>query len=365
MRGNERRITSQGRRAADRRKGAPAWVRIAILAVTLAVAAYVLLFAREMARPGQEADALRMAAVDREARLLALELETRIAPVETAVRAAAAQADGAAQAVQLARAAAPGNDFAVLTPAGDVVAAAGAPPAAFLSRPGKPRLAGDGAALLVPARLGDGGRLVGRASLPSLRPIDGVDLWLLSGPRALLAGGAGDAAQLALGDNPADGQGRGTTIAVAGGAVRRTTVAVGDTGLIAVASTPVEVGAGALLDDAWVLTAPFIIGVLVLLLALLQQRRQLGISRDWVASERRFRGAVEAARCGVWDWDLETGQILLSDYMSDLMGLERTGEVSAEALLERIHPRYRDAVAHAVRQAETSPVRSSPIRSDM
>ena len=72
MRGSERRITPQGRRAQDRRKGPPAWLRIAILAVTLAVAAYVLLFAREMARPGQEADALRMAAVDREARMLAL-----------------------------------------------------------------------------------------------------------------------------------------------------------------------------------------------------------------------------------------------------------------------------------------------------
>ncbi|MBW8303507.1 MAG: hypothetical protein K0M78_06115, partial [Brevundimonas sp.] len=92
MRGSERRITPQGRRAQDRRKGPPSWVRIAILAVTLAVAAYVLLFAREMARPGQEADALRMAAVDREARLLALETEIRIAPVEAAVRAAPAQA---------------------------------------------------------------------------------------------------------------------------------------------------------------------------------------------------------------------------------------------------------------------------------
>ena len=84
MRGSERRITPQGRRAADRRKGPPAWVRISILAVTLAVAAYVLLFAREMARPGQEADALRMVAVDREARLLALETAVRMAPVEAA-----------------------------------------------------------------------------------------------------------------------------------------------------------------------------------------------------------------------------------------------------------------------------------------
>ena len=107
MRGSERRITPQGRRAQDRRKGPPAWLRIAILAVTLAVAAYVLLFAREMARPGQEADALRMGAVDREARLLALETETRIAPVEAAVRAATAQARSPAETIRQARAAAP------------------------------------------------------------------------------------------------------------------------------------------------------------------------------------------------------------------------------------------------------------------
>ena len=42
MRGEERRITSEGRRAADRRKGPPPWLRIAILIVTLAVAAYVV-----------------------------------------------------------------------------------------------------------------------------------------------------------------------------------------------------------------------------------------------------------------------------------------------------------------------------------
>ena len=353
MRGSERRITSQGRRAADRRKGPPAWLRIAILAVTLAVAAYVLLFAREMARPGQEADALRMAAVDREARLLALETEIRIAPVEAAVRAAAAQSGGPDQAIQQARTAAPGRAFAVISPDGSVVAAEGAPPTAFTAAPGKPRLAADGAALLVAGSLANGGRLVGRAPLPSLRTTDGVDLWLLSGPRALLAGGAGGAEALALAESPADGRGQGATLSVGDGAVRRTTVAVGDTGLIAVASTPVSIGAGALLDDAWLLTAPFAIGVLVLLLSLLQQRRQAGISREWAASERRFRGAVEAARCGVWDWDIETGQILLSDYMADLMGLERTGATTAEAMMERIHPRYREAVAHALRQAET------------
>ncbi len=353
MRGNERRITPQGRRAQDRRKGPPAWLRIAILAVTLAVAAYVLLFAREMARPGQEADALRMAAVDREARLLALETETRIAPVEAAVRAATAQPRGPAATIQQARAAAPEGAFAVVSADESVTAAAGASPAAFAPAPGRPLLAADGEALLISRPMADGSRLVGRAPLPSLRTTDGVDLWLLSGPRSLLAGGSGEEEALALSRAPADGLGQGATLSAEDGAVRRTTVAVGDTGVIAVASTPVSVGAGALMDDAWMLTAPFIIGVLVLLLAKLQERKQAGISREWAASERRFRGAVEAARCGVWDWDLESGQILLSDYMADLMGLERTGSVSAEAMMERIHPRYREAVNHALRQAET------------
>jgi two-component system cell cycle sensor histidine kinase PleC len=328
-------------------------LRIAILAVTLAVAAYVLLFAREVARPGQEADALRMVAVDREARLLALEMETRIAPVEAAIRAATAQARSPAETVGQARAAAPDRAFAVVSAGEGVVAAAGAAPTAFAPAPGKPMLAADGKALLVSRPMTNGSRLVGRAPLPSLRTTDGVNLWLLSGPSTLLAGGSGDAAALGLNALPADGRGTGVTLTVADGAMRRTTVAVGDSELIAVASTPVSIGAGALLDDAVVLTAPFAIGVLVLLLALLQQRKQAGISREWAASERRFRGAVEAARCGVWDWDLESGQILLSDYMADLMGLERSGAVSADAMMERIHPRYRDAVNHALRQAET------------
>jgi two-component system cell cycle sensor histidine kinase PleC len=83
------------------------------------------------------------------------------------------------------------------------------------------------------------------------------------------------------------------------------------------------------------------------------QRRQQGISREWAASERRFRGAVEAARCGVWEWDTETDLVRISDYMAELMGLDRSGSVPSAELLARIHPRYHDAVLHALRQAQT------------
>ena len=352
MRGNERRITSEGRRSADRRRSAPAWLRIGLLTVTLAVAAYVLLFAREIARPGQEADALRLTAVDREARMLALDLETRIAPVQAALRAATEGGQTDLQILQRARAAEPDGAFAVLNAEGRVAATTGAEAAAFSTAAGRPQLSRDGRALLVYSPLPGGRRLVGRAALPALAQRDGVNLSILSGPDVALLSSQTDADVVGLEAAPVDANGRGVTLRGGGRAIRRTGAPVGETGLIAVASTPISVGAGALLDDVWVLTAPVGIGAFVVLMALLLQRRQQGISREWEASEQRFRGAVEAAGCGVWEWDTETDLVTLSEYMAKLMGLEQRGAVSSAELLARIHPRYHEAVLHAVRQAQ-------------
>jgi len=108
---------------------------------------------------------------------------------------------------------------------------------------------------------------------------------------------------------------------------------------------------GLSLADLWVLGPPVGIGLFTLVVVFLMEQRQLGISREWAASERRFRGAVEAARCGVWDWDVEAGVVTISDYMAALMGLERSGPTPVETFLERVHPRYREALAHALRQS--------------
>jgi two-component system cell cycle sensor histidine kinase PleC len=107
------------------------------------------------------------------------------------------------------------------------------------------------------------------------------------------------------------------------------------------------------LHDLWVLGPPIGIGLFTLIIVYLMEQRQLGISREWAASERRFRGAVEAARCGVWDWDIDAGVVTTSDYMAELMGLDSSGPTPVEAVLERVHPRYREAVTHALRQAQT------------
>lgn len=106
-------------------------------------------------------------------------------------------------------------------------------------------------------------------------------------------------------------------------------------------------------SDLWVLGPPIAIGLFTLALVLVLQRRQQGISREWAASERRFRGAVEAARCGIWEWDTETDEVSVSDYMAELMGLERSGTVSSDAIMARIHPRFHEAVQHSLRQAQT------------
>jgi len=118
-------------------------------------------------------------------------------------------------------------------------------------------------------------------------------------------------------------------------------------------SGPQTASSGFSLNDLWVLGPPIGIGLFTLVLVVIMQRRQMGISQEWAASERRFRGAVEAAHCGVWDWDLAAGQVMISDYMASLMGLDRSGTLPEDVIMERIHPRYREAVEHALRQAQT------------
>ena len=364
MRGNERRITTQGRRASDGRQGAPAWLRVLILFLTLAVAAYVLLFAREIAHPGREIDALRTQAVANEARLLAYDLDARLSPARAGLEAAAERLDQTpdrpVDAVEQARALAPDTGFAVIDIDGRVLAATGADSAAFSAttdESGVPRLSPDGRFLLIQIAGTNSSAVVGRVPLPSLAGRMGVDLWLLQNPDSILASGEPTTAtgtdRLGLAAAPIEADGRVVPVGLAAGSLIRAAAAVGDTGLIAVASAPVNIGANALLDDAWVLTVPLAIGIVVLGLVLLMQRRQARASREWAASERRFRVAVEGARCGVWEWDLEADEVNLSDFMAVLLGFEAAGPVPAAAVRERIHPRYREAVDHALRQAAT------------
>jgi len=356
LRGSERRIQQRGRRSSDRTEGLPAWGRVLVLALTLGLAIYVVLFARESTRPAREAAVLRAEALNREAALGAATLDARLARARTGLTAATGalerRPDRPLDAIEAARAIAPGSAFAVLDANGQIRATTGATVGDFQpltsSRPVGIRPTQDRQALLSGT-----GAVVARTPVEALEdartlvvsPTDGVIA--ASGAFSLKERLGLDLTTLTGASAPVHGTPQ------RGEAVEATSAAVGDTGLVVVAWRREATGAAAFISDLWLLVAPLGLGVLVLGLALMQRWRQSRAALAWAETEHRFRVAVEAARCGVWEWDLSGGQVMVSDFMAELLGLSQGGSTRAEAVMARIHPRYRDLVEHALRQAAT------------
>ncbi|MFC5346018.1 ATP-binding protein [Brevundimonas staleyi] len=336
----------------------PTWGRVLLLVLTLGLAIYVVMFARESTRPAREAAVLRAEALKRDSDLGAAQLDAKLARARMGLSVAAealrANPGRPLDAMEAARVVAPESGFAVVNAGGEASAAAGAEAAAFrpLSAavsPG-PRASHDRTAVLTTSVEAEG--VVART--PTEGPV-GARTLVVSPTEGVIA--AGDASlndrlgltleAMTASETPLEGQPK------SGQAVEATASPVGDTGLSVVAWRPDVSGAAAVISDLWLLIAPLGLGVLVLGLALLQRWRQSRASRAWAETEHRFRVAVEAARCGVWEWDLNEGEVTVSDFMAELLGLPQGGPVPAEAVMEKIAPRYRELVEHALRQAAT------------
>jgi len=68
--------------------------------------------------------------------------------------------------------------------------------------------------------------------------------------------------------------------------------------------------------------------------------------------EEQLRLALDAARMGFWDRNLQTGQITCSYHLQHLYGLDaKTTQISYETFLEMVHPEDRDRVHQADRRA--------------
>lgn len=109
-----------------------------------------------------------------------------------------------------------------------------------------------------------------------------------------------------------------------------------------------------LTDSGFLVLAPLWISVALLLLLVLRTIMQDRRGREWRETERRFRVAVEAAHCGVWDWDLDAGLITVSDYMAELLDVPPGTELTQTGLIDRIHPHYRDGFVAALTEARRS-----------
>jgi len=100
---------------------------------------------------------------------------------------------------------------------------------------------------------------------------------------------------------------------------------------------------------AW-LTAPILVVLGFAGVLLFETRRVERAHAAFDESERRFRRAVEAARCGIWEWDLATDTIFMSDVTASLFSW-RGGVVEGQQVLDRVWPGHRDGLRDALRAA--------------
>ncbi|MDV6331925.1 PAS domain-containing sensor histidine kinase [Asticcacaulis sp. 201] len=93
---------------------------------------------------------------------------------------------------------------------------------------------------------------------------------------------------------------------------------------------------------------PLLIGALFGLLLIFQARKTKADAKQFQASEQRYRLAVESARCGIWDWDLDQDLIYMSDVTGVMLGWGGGGVASTSEVLDRIAPEHRGDVVKAL-----------------
>jgi two-component system cell cycle sensor histidine kinase PleC len=99
---------------------------------------------------------------------------------------------------------------------------------------------------------------------------------------------------------------------------------------------------------------PLLIGALFGLLLFFQARKSRDDSRLFQASEQRYRLAVESARCGIFDWDLDQNLIYMSDVTGVMLGWGGGGVASTNEVLDRIAPEQRADVVKALETARST-----------
>ena len=374
---------SAGREPAGRRRAPPgggAPIRLALLAALLLGAIYAVLAITRIQSAGAAAPA---AAALAEARSAADRADTAVATLRSALTAAAASRkrfggdplDAAETAFAGAGALAEG---AAVADDANVVGATGAARTAAWPAAVRAALA-SGQDFWIGSPSGGGPWLYAAAVAHNAGP-DGLHKTLVVAavdPKALPEGGPADIMR-ALTDR------RGRVLALAGAGRQdgapallqavtqaaadpgKTVKASGDADLkMLAAAAPVAGGAlravavvrapwlgpGFRVEDILGFLAPLVIGGALAVLLVRQSLHARAAQDAFAASEERFRLAVEAARCGIWEWDLEQNKVFMSDATGMILGWGGGGVASAQEVLNRIAPDHRETVRQALLNA--------------
>ncbi|EGF91283.1 non-motile and phage-resistance protein [Asticcacaulis biprosthecium C19] len=125
-------------------------------------------------------------------------------------------------------------------------------------------------------------------------------------------------------------------------------------GRIAVAGVPTQQFYSS--SAAWIkglifVGGPLLIGALFGVLLVFQARKTHTDNLQFQANEQRYRLAVEAARCGIWDWDLEQDLIYMSDVTGVMLGWGGGGVATTGEFVNRVAPEHRADVMKALDSA--------------
>ena len=71
-------------------------------------------------------------------------------------------------------------------------------------------------------------------------------------------------------------------------------------------------------------------------------------------SDARFRLAMEGARSGVFDWDLNTEQVLVTDSLARMFGQQKGATIPVSEFLNMVHVDDREKLKSALRGAPTT-----------
>jgi two-component system cell cycle sensor histidine kinase PleC len=105
------------------------------------------------------------------------------------------------------------------------------------------------------------------------------------------------------------------------------------------------------IKDLIALIAPLAIGCALAVLLVRQSITAQAAQNAFAASEERFRLAVEAAGCGIWEWDLQDNRVFMSDVTGMILGWGGGGVATAQQVLERISEEYRTPLRQALVEA--------------
>jgi two-component system cell cycle sensor histidine kinase PleC len=100
--------------------------------------------------------------------------------------------------------------------------------------------------------------------------------------------------------------------------------------------------------------APLGAGLVLIIVLLRQSSLAREEARGRVQAERRFRVAVDAARCGVWEWRLDEDTLLMSNVMGVMLGWGGGGVATGADVMARIAPEHQSKVRLALQNAQSN-----------